>query len=126
LEYIAADGTKLSWQDVEMVGCASAIRPGAGAAFWEERVAYIRFEKLAAVNVERCAKELAAAEAKQAVMTQRAEKFRQACEAKKPVLLDSWVTEKCMNGHDDECSFDRAGEYAMPDVTVKTTYTCCY
>ncbi len=36
-----------------------------------------------------------------------------------------WVPAE-RNGNDDECSFDSATEWAMPDGSRKITYTCCY
>jgi len=40
--------------------------------------------------------------------------------------LCNWVTDRCYNGNDDECSFDSATEWALPDGSRNTTYTCCY
>jgi hypothetical protein len=57
---------------------------------------------------------------------QLAAKFAEAGATGKPVAIGAWTTERCMNGNDSECSFDRATEYAMPDGSRKTTYTCCY
>lgn len=52
--------------------------------------------------------------------------FAAARETGKPVELCRYVTTKCMNGNDFDCSFDSAVEMAQPDGTAKTTYSCCY
>lgn len=52
--------------------------------------------------------------------------FRQAAESGQRVAIRKWTTTRCMNGNDDECSFDNATEWAMPDGTTKTTYVCCF
>jgi len=52
--------------------------------------------------------------------------FAKARESGERQALETWVTEKCMNGNDQECSFDRATRWALPDGTSKTTYGCCY
>ena len=55
-----------------------------------------------------------------------AECFRKAAETGERVAIRKWTTTRCMNGNDDECSFDNATEWALPDGTAKTTYTCCF
>ena len=126
LRYTSSDGTALSWQDVEMVGTAFATRPGALGSFWQERIAYVLKEKIEEIRAEQSKKADKDRAEKQAAEAERESKFSQARESGKPVLLRSWVTARCMNRNDDECSFDRAGEYAMPDGSVKTSYTCCF
>lgn len=60
----------------------------------------------------------AKAQAKAAAEQEREEKYRQARETGKPVLLRKW-TEPCNNPH-EECSIDIVKAYAMPDGTQKT------
>jgi hypothetical protein len=50
----------------------------------------------------------------------------EAARTSKPVVLARWTTDRCMNGHSDECSFDNATKSLMPDGTTRTTYSCCY
>lgn len=51
---------------------------------------------------------------------------RRARETGERVKIESWVTNRCHNGNDDQCSFDDAVRWAMPDGTEKITYTCCF
>jgi len=44
----------------------------------------------------------------------------------KRVALRRWVTDRCHNGNDHDCSFDNATEWVLPDGTTKITYTCCF
>jgi len=53
--------------------------------------------------------------------------FAQALTTGKPAVMRQWTTDRCMNGNGErECSFDSATEWAMPDGSRKTTYTCCF
>ena len=51
--------------------------------------------------------------------------FDKAASTEEKQALKSWVTQECSEGLDD-CSFDAATEWAMPDGTPKTTYTHCH
>jgi hypothetical protein len=42
----------------------------------------------------------------------------------KQPIGESWMTEGCKN--DNECSFDHAQRYALPQGGFKTEYQCCY
>jgi hypothetical protein len=66
------------------------------------------------------------ASAESARKAEFAAKLAEAQRTNKPVTLATWVTDHCMNHHDDECSFDSAVKSVLPDGTTKTTYTCCY
>jgi molecular chaperone DnaK (HSP70) len=59
LEY-TADGVKLGWQDITMIGVASAIRPGAWGAFASIRVASISRARLEEIRAEQQTKSAAA------------------------------------------------------------------
>lgn len=80
------------------------------------------------------AKEVAAAKAawaaknvkREAAAAHVEECKRRARETGERVKIESWVTNRCHNGNDDQCSFDNAVRWAMPDGTEKTTYTCCF
>lgn len=41
-------------------------------------------------------------------------------------VLRTWMTDRCCNGNSDQCSFDNATEYVLPDGSHKTEYRCCY
>ena len=47
-------------------------------------------------------------------------------ETGKPQIMNRWTTHKCMNGNDDECSFDSAIKTIDSRGNQKVTYTCCY
>jgi len=40
-------------------------------------------------------------------------------------VLDNWVTRECTENQDD-CSFDAATEWALPNGSVKTTFSHCH
>ena len=65
-------------------------------------------------------------DAKQADKDRLTAIFTKAMETGQRQVLKSWVTDRCMNRHDDDCSFDNAYQWAMPDGTTRITYTCCY
>jgi hypothetical protein len=44
----------------------------------------------------------------------------------KPHILRTYVTDRCCNGNSDECSFDHATEYVLPDGSRTTEFRCCY
>lgn len=54
------------------------------------------------------------------------EKTRLASEKGERVKLDDWMTDRCMNGHGRECSFDTAVEWVYPNGDIKIEYSCCY
>ena len=47
-------------------------------------------------------------------------------ESGEPILLESWLTTRCMNHHEKECSFDRASRFVNPDGSETISYSCCY
>lgn len=54
------------------------------------------------------------------------QQFAEAQQTGKPVAIETWVTDRCMNRNSDECSFDNATTYILPSGTTKTTYRCCH
>lgn len=64
LEY-TADGVKLNWRDVNNIGTASAIRPGALGAFASEHVCSIGKDRLAEIREMQAAKAATAQAAKE-------------------------------------------------------------
>lgn len=43
-----------------------------------------------------------------------------------PQVLRTYVTDRCCNGNANECSFDQATEYVLPDGSRQTKFTCCF
>ena len=111
-----ADGTKLSHGDIDIVGWANAIRPGAWGAFDTICVASISPEKLADVRAARAAIEAEAAAKTAQVAADRAAKFAQARTSGQPVVLTSYSVD--CNDRRLECSTDIITVCAMPDGTT--------
>lgn len=44
----------------------------------------------------------------------------------KRVKLRGWVTDRCMKGDHENCSFDNATEWITPEGSKQITYSCCY
>lgn len=65
LSYSVGD-TKLTWADVDLVGTASAIRPGAMGSFAREHIASIAADKLAAIKAAQEADRIARTAAREA------------------------------------------------------------
>lgn len=124
MQYITA-GIEISWQDIVVVGWASAIRPGAMGAFREECVCYILPEKLEKIKTEKLAKEKKEEEAKAGEKAKEEEVANNARITGVKQPLRTWMTNECMNGSID-CSFDSACEYIMPNGKRKIEYACCY
>lgn len=124
LQYTAA-GTEVGWQDIVVVGWASAIRPGAMGAFREECVCYIFPEKLEEIKDRKREKEEKEAEVKAKRKAKEEEVARKARITGVKQPLRKWTTNECMNRSID-CSFDAACEYIMPDGSRKTEYSCCH
>jgi len=57
---------------------------------------------------------------------QEAEVTTRARESGQRQVLRTWMTDRCRNGNSDQCSFDNATEYVLPDGSHKTEYRCCY
>lgn len=55
-----------------------------------------------------------------------ASKATEARASGQPVKLSGWTTDRCMNGHGRDCSFDNAAKFVLPDGTTKTVFSCCY
>lgn len=125
MEY-SAKGIKLGWQDITIIGHASAIRPGALAGFKTETIAYVTPETLKTVADKQLATQKQVEADKATEEIRLAGLFATAKTTGKPQVISSWVTQDCMNGNKRECSFDAAHKLAMPDGTTKIEYTCCY
>lgn len=124
MEY-TANGVEISWRDIVSIGWASAIRPGALGAFREKCIAYIMPEKLEEI-VSGIEEKKTQAEGKARQEQEKIESLaKEAKETNTKKLLRSWMTSDCMN-KSNECSFDRAAEYILPDGKRKIEYTCCY
>lgn len=97
---------------------------------WVKRFSWIERAELeravAQYDAAKSAEQTARAELKRLADERVAEKVAEARATGKPVMIEMWTTTRCMNGHSNECSFDKACRYAMPDGTIKVRYTCCY
>lgn len=117
--YIAPDGTEFDgWDGKDDHGCGIVYIDKATVAEASARAAE-RAKADAAIAAERQARE-------EQERRDREAAFAKARETGERQPLRKWVTDRCMNGNDDDCSFDSAVEWAMPDGTAKTTYTCCF
>ena len=97
----------IPWQDVQHLGTAYAIRPGAMGAFATRRIASISRERLAEIiasqkSVQEKKEGIHLAETKRiADLTDLARATDQ------PQIIDRWTTNECSEDLDD-CSFDNA------------------
>jgi hypothetical protein len=64
--------------------------------------------------------------AEQAEQEHYENKLAEAKATGKRVKLRGWVTDRCMKGDDENCSFDNATEWVTPEGELVTTYSCCY
>ena len=117
LEY-TVDGIKLNWQEVNIIGWASAIRPGALGAFAEICIASTSKDQLEQIKIARAEEAATKKATLEAAEADRAAKFAEAFETGKPVLLRKWTADCC--DPREECSMDIVSEYAMPDGTTET------
>lgn len=108
----------------KIVGWASAPRTTVGVN--SVCVAYITKAEFDAIQEGLALKAKKDMEAKQAEQDRIAAIFAKARETGQRQVMDSWVTDRCMNRNEDDCSFDTAYQWAMPDGTTRVTYTCCY
>lgn len=120
LDY-TVDGFKLNWSDVNHIGWASAIRPGAMGAFAQEHICSISTDKLAQIKAEQTATAEAKAAATNAKKEEIEAKFAKAKATGKKVLLRHWMSD--CHSKNEECSLDTNYEYAMPDGTTKVEWT---
>jgi hypothetical protein len=118
LDYFV-DGFKLNWQDVNIIGWASATYPGAMAPFAEKCIASIDRVRLQELKEAKEAAEQKKAEAEKAAEAELAAKFEQAKTTGEKVLLRKY-SDEC-NDPNEECSIDMVYEWAMPDGTIKAT-----
>jgi len=112
------DGLILNWQDINVVGWASAVRPGAWGAFAEICVASIDRARLEEIKTEKAEAEIKRVETEKAEADRVAAIFATAKEAGKPQMLDSHMV--ACNNPGEECDYDYLITYALPDGTTKT------
>jgi len=120
LEY-TVDGMVISWRDINVIGWAEAIRPGALGSFASICVASISRERLIEIKAE---KKTAAdkAKAEKETETKRiAAIFSKAKETGEKQELERH-TDDC-NDPSEECNMDIVTVWAMPDGTKTTTRT---
>ena len=111
------NGFKIPWNEVNIIGWASATWPNALAPFASECIASISQKRLEELKAEKEAEEKREAEEEKRKLVEKAAKFDEAKKTGKPVLLRKW-TEDC-NDPREECSLDVVYEYAMPDGSTK-------
>jgi hypothetical protein len=68
----------------------------------------------------------AAAAAEAAFQARYAAQIKEARRTGKPVVIETWMTDRCMNGNGDDCSFDHATQVMLPTGKLKVTYACCH
>jgi hypothetical protein len=116
MEY-TVDGFEIGWEDVNVVGWATATWPNALSPFQSICIASISREKLEELKAAKVAAEKKKAEDKRKAEDEILAKFTEAKETGKPVLLHKWMEDCC--DPKEECSLDVHYEYAMPDGTTK-------
>lgn len=111
------NGEVVSWQDVNHIGWASAIRPGAMGSFESIQICSISKEKLEQIK----AGEVAAENKKEADKKAESDRidaiFVTAKETGKKQYIKHYMAD-CNNPR-EECSIDVVTVYAMPDGTTK-------
>lgn len=112
------DGVVVNWQDVTVIGWASAIRPGAMGSFASIQICSISRDSLEQIKATKSAKEVAATAKKGQEEAEMQAKFEEARISGKPVVLESYMAD-CNDPH-EECSTDLVATYAMPDGSTKT------
>ena len=116
-----ADGEIVSWQDVNVVGWASAIRPGAMGSFASIQVCSISKDKLEQIKADKVAAEAKNVADKNAETDRVNTIFAVAKETGKRQYINHYMAD-CNDPH-EECSTDVVTVYAMPDGTTKTERT---
>jgi len=118
MEYKAGE-IKINWSDINIVGWASAVRPGAMGSFASICVTSISCEKLEAIKADRLATENKKAVAEKAEIDRVAAIFDTAKATGEKQELKRYMTD-CNDPH-EECSTDVVTVWAMPDGSEKTT-----
>ena len=113
-----ANGEIVGWNDITVIGWASAIRPGAMGAFASIQVCSINKDKLEQIKSSKIAAEKAKAAAKKAETDRIANIFEVAKKTGKKQEIKHYMAD-CNDPH-EECSLDVVTVYAMPDGTEKT------
>ena len=124
LQYII-DGRIISWRDVNHIGTACAIRPGAMGAFATRWIASISRGKLAEIIAAQKSEQDRKQAAQLAEEKRIADLSDLARTTGQPQVLKTWTTHECSEELDD-CSFDNAREMIMPNGSTKIKYTHCY
>lgn len=124
LQY-TVDGQIISWLDVQRIGTACAIRPGAMGAFSTRWIASISRDRLAEI----IAAQKSAQDQKQAAQLAEEKRIADLSDLARttgqPQVLETWTTHECSEDLED-CSFDNARKMIMKDGSTKIEYTHCY
>lgn len=115
------DDTIISWHDINVVGWASAIRPGAMGSFASIQVCSISKDKLEQIKADKVAAEAKNVADKNAETDRVNTIFAVAKETGKRQYINHYMAD-CNDPH-EECSTDVVTVYAMPDGTTKTERT---
>ncbi len=103
------------------------VLPDTGSSYGGFRFDRAGYDRLAALATERQAeRDTKEREHEAAATAKRSAVFAEAKRTGKRQPLSQWTTDRCMNRNHNECSFDNATEYALPNGTTKTEYICCY
>ena len=111
------DGVILNWQDVNHIGWASAIRPGAMGSFASIQICSISKDKLEQIKADR----LSAETKKEAEKKAKEDRVNTIFATAKETGEKQYIKHYMANCNDprEECSTDVVTEYAMPDGTKK-------
>jgi hypothetical protein len=113
-----ADGVVVSWHDVEHIGWASAIRPGAMGSFASIQICSISKARLDQIKADKVAAEAKKAADEKAETDRVDAIFAVAKETGKKQYINHYMAD--CNDPREECSTDVVTVYAMPDGTTKT------
>ena len=113
-----ADGVVVSWHDVEHIGWASAIRPGAMGSFASIQICSISKARLDQIKADKVAAEAKKAADEKAETDRVDAIFATAKETGKKQYINHYMAD--CNDPREECSTDVVTVYAMPDGTTKT------
>lgn len=96
----------------------------AAVAALGETFTYQQAEEFARPTIEKKVAEESAAKATSDLKISNA--IAEARNTGLPVVVESWVTDRCMNGNDRDCSFDTAERTVDGSGKFKTMFRCCH
>ena len=114
-----ADGIEINWQDVNHIGWASAIRPGALGSFASIKICSISKEKLEQIKTAKINSKNQKEKEEQIETDRITAIFAKAKETGEKQYITHYTAD-CNDPH-EECSTDIITEWAMPDGTKTIT-----